>query len=126
MTAEDVVALSSLVGFATSVYGFVRVSLATERTRLWKSLALLLWFFLYCLAGFGLVWWLANPPAPESRAAVSTFLALLWIGYGGVWLARLSPKADGRKTRPKLRFLGPIDIGFALAGFAALTCFALL
>lgn len=121
MTAEDVVALSSLVGFATSVYGSVRLSLATERTRLWKSLGLLIVFFIYCLAGFGLVWWLASPPAPEDRAAVSTLLALLWIGYGGVWLARLVPKFDGQGFGMLLSYLGRIDIGFALGGLTALT-----
>lgn len=126
MTTEDVVALSSLVEFAISVYGFVRVSLATERTRLWKTLALLVVFFIYCLAGFGLVWWLANPPAPEDRAAVSTLLALLWIGYGGVWLARLVPKFDRQDTGMLLSYLGWIDMAFALGGLAALAYLALL
>lgn len=126
MTVQDVVALSSVAAFATSVYGFLRVCFATERTRLWKSLALLVVFFIYCLAGFGLVWWLASPPAPEDRAAVSTLLALLWIGYGGVWLARLVPKTDRQDSGMPLNYLGRIDMGFALGGLAALTYLALL
>lgn len=126
MTADDVVALSSIVGFASSVYGFIRVCFATEWSRLWKSLALLILFFIYCLAGFGIVWWLANPPATESRAAVSTLLALLWIGYGGVWLARLVPKSDEQEIELPHSFLGWTDTGFALAGLAALTCLAIM
>ncbi len=95
-------------------------------TRAWKSLALLLIFFTYCLAGFGLVWWLAKPPAQESRAAVSTLLALLWIGYGGIWLARLVPKTDERDALLPRRFLGRTDMSFALAGLATLACLAIL
>jgi len=126
MTVEDVFVLSSLASFALSVYGFIRAGLAIGWTRAWKSLALLIIFFAYCLAGFGLVWWLAEPPAQESRAAVSTLLALLWIGYGGIWLARLVPKTDEQESVLPLRFLGRTDMGFALAGLATLICLAIL
>ncbi len=126
MTVEDVFALASVVSFALSVYGFIRTGLAIGWSRAWKSLALLIIFFGYCLAGFGLVWWIADPPAPEGRAVVSTLLALLWIGYGGVWLVRLVPKQDEQQFLLPLRFPGRTDAGFALLGLAALICLATL
>lgn len=118
MTLEEMAALFTLGSFLASIYGFVRLCKALDRGFVWKTLGLIALFAAYCAAGFGLVWWLSSPPAPEDRALAAAVFALSWIGYGGVWLARLAPRGDGRDPGP----VRPTktDLGFAIAGLATL------
>lgn len=118
MAFEEMAALFTLGSFLMSVYGFVRLCRALDRSFVWKTLWLIATFAAYCAAGFGLVWWLSSPPAPEGRALAAAVFTLCWIGYGGVWLARLAPRGDGREPGP----LHPTktDLGFAIAALSAL------
>ncbi len=57
-----------------------------------KSVAALVVFLAYCVAGVLLIFALSPVNPGSTLALVATLFALTWIGFGGLWLIRMAPR----------------------------------
>jgi FtsH-binding integral membrane protein len=111
--------LMLVLGAFVGVMPAVREQYRRDRAGFWKTLRLLAIFFIYVIAGFGLVVPLFVEPQPEAKAIAITAFLVAWIFYGALWLTRVVPRY---RELPAFvdKFPGALDFAFWAVMAAAL------